>query len=412
MDLDIEMGDAAHVTQELPVDELPQADDILGTAEAQEPGELVEDESVDTGAGNQDGNEGKTLVPNKLHIRGVDTLHTDDIKAYVKSHFGPVDKVEWIDDSSANLVFGNEVTARDAIMALSAIEIVDVTVLPPGETLPAKPLDGKPECSLHIRVAVSSDKKQAGAALRSRYYLLHPEHDPEERRRRFRESRTRYRERDNDYRGNGGRRRRDSDDDVETFEASMYDDIPRPSRSQQVSVSEVNSTPSYVAENRGKELFINKTTRRDRSASPRRDRDGNARMDELDDSSYRNKAQARSLKNRIVADNSSKELFPSRTSGPGGQLDQLEAAIGSARLEDQDLPKIVDISEAKSGSSINIRGLASQRADDRTGFSIKGAAAASARELFPDKLGSSNSGRELLDPTRSKRRQRAQDLFS
>ncbi|EFY87457.1 hypothetical protein J3459_011080 [Metarhizium acridum] len=406
MDFDIEMGDAAQVTQDLPAEELPLADDILGTAEPQEPGELVEDESA-----NQDENERKTLIPNKLHIRGVDTLHTDDIKAYIKSHFGPVDKIEWIDDSSANLVFVNELTARDAIMALSAIEVVDVTVLPPGETLPAKSFDGKPEISLHVRFAVTTDKKQAGAALRSRYYLLHPEHDPEERRRRYKENRPRYRERDDDYRRSAGRRRRDSDDDVETFEASMYDDIPRSSRSQRDSAPAANLR-SYAEENRGKELFMKKSTRRDRSASPRRDRDGDAQMDDMDGSSHRNRAQARSIKNRIVADNSSKELFPTRASGRGGQLDQLEDSIGSARLEDQDLPKIVDISDAQSGNSINIRGLANQRADDRAGFSIKGAAATSARELFPDKLGASNAGKELLDPARSKRRQRAEDLFS
>jgi hypothetical protein len=135
-------------------------------------------------------------------------------------------------------------------------------------------------------------------------------------------------------------------------------------------------------------------------------------MGELNRSSQRNRTQARSLKERIVADNSSKELFPARNSGRGGQLDTLEDSIGSARLEDQDLPKIVHSSEAKPGSAINIRGLAGQKASDKAEFSIKGAAAANARELFPEKLGTSNAGKELLDPARSKRRQKAQDLFS
>ncbi|OAA44938.1 hypothetical protein NOR_03692 [Metarhizium rileyi] len=411
MDLDIEMGDAAQGSLELPVEELPLADDILGTAELQEPGELLDDEAADIGADGQEENERKTLIPNKLHIQGVDTLHTDDIKAYIRSHFRPVEKVEWIDDTSANLVFDSESTARDAITALSAIPVVDVTVLAPGEILPAKPFDGKPEISLHVRFAFDDDKKQAGAALRSRYYLLHPEHDPEERRRRHQENRPRYRDRDDHFRRHGGRQRRNSDDDVETFEASMYDDIPRPSRSRRDSAPEVNPR-SYVEENRGKELFMNKSSRRDRSASPRRDGDGDAQMDDLDRSSHRNRTQARSLKTRLVADNSSKELFPTKAKGRGGQLDQLENSIGSARLEDQDLPKVVDTTKVQAGGSLNIRGLANERAGAGPGFSIRGAASASAQELFPGKLGMSNAGKELLDPARSKRRQRAQDLFS
>ena len=67
----------------------------------------------------------ETVVPTKLHVRGLDTLHTEDIKAHVKAHFGPVDKVEWIDDSSANLVFSSEPTAREALVALSAIEVAE-----------------------------------------------------------------------------------------------------------------------------------------------------------------------------------------------------------------------------------------------------------------------------------------------
>lgn len=370
----------------------------------------MEDEPTNNGLGDQDDDESKTLVPNKLYIRGVDTLHTDDIKAYAKSHGAPVEKVEWIDDTSANLVFGNELTARDAIATLSTIEVADATVLAPGESLPGKPFGGRPEISLQVRFAVQSDKKQAGAALRSRYYLLHPEHDPEERRRRSKENRPRYRDRENDNRRNGGRQRRDSDDGVETFDASMYDDAPRPSRPRRDSSPEINSR-QHAEENRGKELFTSRNSKRDRSASPRRDRDGDARMDELDRSSHRNRTQARSIKNRMVADNSSKELFPTKASGRGGQLDQLEDSIGSARLEDQDLPKIVNAPETRVGGALNIRGLASQKGDEAAGFSIKGAAA-SARELFPNKLGPDNTGKELLDPGRTKRRQKAQDLFS
>ncbi|KND88479.1 Uncharacterized protein C16C4.16c, partial [Tolypocladium ophioglossoides CBS 100239] len=404
MDLDIEMGDAAYLAEDAPITDLPQADDILQPDEPEEPGEVVDDEPTNDNASSP-----KTVVPTKIHVRGLDTLHTDDIKAHVNAHFGPVDKVEWIDDGSANLVFGSEPTAREAIVALSAIEVADATALAVGESLPGKPVEGKPEISLQVRFAIESDRKQAGAALRSRYYLLHPEHDPEERRRRQHDNRSRYRERDGDSR-RGDRRRRDSDDQVETFEVSMYDDAPQPRRARRYSDSE-DRPRSHATVNRGKELFGDRPARRDRSASPRRDGDGNAHMDGLASSSRNNRARARSIKERLSTDNSAKELFPTKSSGRGGQLDELERSIGSARLQEEDMPKIVAVPDASAGGAFNIRGLASQHRGSDGGFAIKGAAA-SANELFPGKLGGSNAGKELLDASRVKRRQKAQDLFS
>ncbi|KAI9155277.1 hypothetical protein HJFPF1_07858 [Paramyrothecium foliicola] len=419
MDLDIEMDDAAEGVHDPIVADLQDGDDILQPNEPEEPGEVADDEpKVD------EADESSIIVPTKVHIRGVDTLHTDDIKAYVKAHYGVVDRVEWIDDTSANLLFSSELAARDALVGLSTIEVADATALAVGETLPAKPVDGKPEISLQVRFAVQSDRKQTGAALRSRYYLLHPEHDPEERRRRQQDTRSRYRNRDGDYRRNGGRHRRDSrdrDDEVETFEASMYDDVPRASRDRRESDSE-DRRRSYAQENRGKELFADRASgRRDRdrgrerSASPMRDRDGDDAIEDAPSSSSRNRVKARSIRDRLSADNESKELFPTR--GPKGrvsQLDRLESAIGSARLKEEDMPKIVATPEGPAGArGFSIRGSAGQRRDGETGFAIKGAAAgANARELFPSKLGGSNSGKELFEAGRSKRRQKAEDLFS
>ncbi|QPC76374.1 hypothetical protein HYE68_007126 [Fusarium pseudograminearum] len=403
MDLDIEMDDAVETGQDLPVVDLGR-DDILQHDELEEPGEVAEDEPVT--------DDSKTLVPTKIHIKGVDSLHTSDIKAYVKSHFGEVDRVEWIDDSSANLLFPSEPTARDAIVALSSVPVADATALAIGETLPAKPFDAKPEISLQVRFAVSSDRKEQGAALRSRYYLLHPEHDPEERRRKNQENRSRYRERDGGYRGDGGRRRRASDDDIETFEASMYDDAPRPARRRD---SDIEERPrSYTRQNEGKELFVGRKKQRDRSASPRRDRDGDDLMDRRASSSG-NRVKARDLRDRISTGNKSKELFPTKKSIKqfgGGNLDTLEQAIGSARLKDEDRPKIVSAPGARGdASSFNIRGMANKQGNGE-GFAIKGAAGANARELFPTKLGGNNAGKELFGGGRSKQRQKAEDLFS
>ncbi|QPH17236.1 hypothetical protein C2857_002044 [Epichloe festucae Fl1] len=409
MDLDIEMGDVDEGAMNVQVfEELPRADDILQSEELEEPGEVAEDELTGREAGG--GDEGQTLVPSKIHIRGVDTLHTDDIKAYVKVYFGPVDKIEWIDDNSANLVFGNEFIAGEAIISLSAIEIADVTALTVGESLPAKPFDGKPAVSLQVRLALKSDKKQTGAALHSRYYLLHPEHDPEERRKKYQKNQSRFRDREGDNRRSGIRHRRASDDDVDTFDASMYDDTPC-QRHARRSLSPDNSVRFHASENRGKELFANRVSKRNRSASPRRDTGSDGHMDALDRSSHQNKTHAKSIKDRIFIANSGKELFPIKATEKGGRLDQLEESIGSARLRDEDMPKIVDVSHARSDGGFNIRGLANQRGSEASGFAIKGAASANARELFPDKLGTTNAGKELLDSARSKRRQRAQDLF-
>lgn len=371
--------------------------------ELDEPGEVADD------GPQMDNKDSSTVVATKIHIRGLDTLHTDDVKAYVKAHFGPVDRVEWIDDVSANLAFSSEPAACEAIAALSSIEVADVTALAVGETLPAKPLDGRPEVSLHVRFALESDKKEAGAATRSRYYLLHPEHDPEERRRQQHENRSRYRERDGQFRRGDRRRRGSSDHEPQPFEASMYDDAP--SQPRRYSDPEERDR-SYTKENRGKELFQDRATKRDRSASPLREHDDGRRLDLLASSSRRNRVHARAIKGGLSDNNSSKELFPIKSSGKGGRLDQLERSIGSASLRDEDIPKVVSTPAASATGTFSIRGLASQRrASDSGGFSIKGAAA-SAKELFPNRLGGSNAGKELLETKRSKSRQKAQDLFS
>lgn len=347
---------------------------------------------------------------NKLHIRGVDSLHTDDIKAYIKHYHGAVGRVEWIDDNCANIVFDNESAARDAIVSLSAVEIADATALVPGECVPAKPLKQGAEVLLQVRFAVRGDRKQAGAAQRSRYYLLHPEFDPEERRRKAQEVRSRYRDRDGSQRRNGDRSMRQSDEEIETFEASMYDDAPR-ARQDRSPPEHHRLTRPHATENAGKELFARRASRRNRSASPQRRNGEDTQMDSVFESSHQNRRHARSIKSHLTASNSSKELFPMKSSGRSGQLDQLEKSIGSAHLRDEDLPQVTTASLTSSAMSFNIRGTANQKGQKDDGLSIKGAASANARELFPDKLGHSNAGKELLDLARTKRRQKAHDLF-
>ncbi|PHH68347.1 hypothetical protein CDD82_626 [Ophiocordyceps australis] len=420
MDLDIEMGDAA--PEAAHVANLPSADDILQPDEPEEPGELTDKDF--------DALDSPSLVSEKLHLRGLDTLHTDDVKAYVNRYYGAVERIEWIDDTSANLVFPSDLVARDALTALSAIQVTDASALSVGELLPAKALADKSEISLQLRLALDTDRKQAGAALRSRYYLIHPEHDPEEKRRRQQHGQVRYRDRDRHHDGHS-RLRRHSDDEEETFDATMYDDAPRTGDARSWS------------ENRGKELFSGRSIRRsrNRSASPRREARNDAYMDtepRLCKQNTANRAFSRSLKHHMAKTTykQPKELFPTRAPGRVGQLDQLERSIGSATLQEDDMPKIVSTPQT---GIFNIRGFATRHTQGPTsptasgGFAIKGTATNIRQDLSVKPgtaaaaagggttiaagtdagfragsiRGGPNAGKELLDPVRSKTRSKA-----
>ncbi|KAL1883012.1 hypothetical protein VTK73DRAFT_534 [Phialemonium thermophilum] len=455
MDLDIEMDDALDIT---PVgEETVYTTDII-PEEEQEPGEV--DESHISESQDNRVEEETTLVPNKVHIRGLDTFNPEDVKAYVSEHFssGRFERIEWIDDTSANLVFGSESTAQDAFIALAAVEVADPTQLPPLETLPAKSFSGKPESVLVVRLAVASDRKVTGAAARSRFYLLHPEYDPEERRRRGELHRSKYRDRNgygrDRHRRDRPRRRGDGDDEegAEPFDASLYDDdeaalakrerttmrggLRRPRSRGSSSLpadedGEVDDDDDEIRSrrNRDKELFPDRRPKgrdrpsdhRDRSASPLRD---GSRM-ELEDlardeaAAAQNREKARAIRDRLSIDNSTKELFPTKlasSSSPGhkAKMDSVDqgTVLSSAKLADRITPKasladrITPRSAEDAASGLNIRGLANKRGPNQ-GIAIKGM---SAKELFPEKLG--NAGKELfVDKAERRRRQKAEDSF-
>ncbi|EFX01554.1 hypothetical protein CMQ_6496 [Grosmannia clavigera kw1407] len=326
MDFDIEMEDAAggypgeaapyeatHHPDDMPRDD---TDDILGTdadidtRDGQEPGEIDEAvqaiDAADVAA--------EAIVPNKVHLRGLDTLTPDDLKAYFAEHAGGsggFDRVEWIDDSSANLIFGSESSAAAAVTALCAMPIADATLLPMGELLPAKPYTAKAKSAadmattsgpgLQVRFAVTSDKKQAGAASRSRFYLLHPEYDPEERQNR------RQNQRRDDRRGGSGRGRdrdyrskyrsyREEDDraaDIRnnSFDVNLYDD----------------DAPALAA--RTSQTSRSRTWSRSQSRSRSRSR------------SRRHDVSRRSQADRELFPGKSKELFPHKVGGEGSTED-------------------------------------------------------------------------------------------
>ncbi|KAH8882826.1 hypothetical protein GQ53DRAFT_440169 [Thozetella sp. PMI_491] len=454
MDLDIEMADAVDVADTGEAAQIPEAytHDII-TGEEQEPGEVDDDDDDANGRADNAHEPATEMVLHKIHIRGLDTFNPDEVKAYVSAHFsgGQFDKIEWVDDTSANLVYKSESTAQEALVALSSVEIADATLLAPLQGLPAKSYAPKPDSVLEVRFAVTTDKKVVGASTRSRFYLLNPEYDPEERKRRGDFQRNRYRDRDSDYhrdrRGDrrDGRRReyRYDDEDSAPFDVNLYDDVPdslakratRAPRSRRSSASSGSDEPgrrrSFAKQNQGKELFPSRRARGDdysrgRSMSPSRDSfaaqediDGRAR----EDAALRNREKARSMKERMIKDNSTKELFPSRDNsikelfpskgsasvGSKAQMDRFredKTTITSARLADRITPR----DGVRDGNDFSIRGLATKRASDQ-GIAIKGTGA-SVKELFPERF--ANSGKELFADKlegRGRTRQRAADSF-
>lgn len=108
-----------------------------------------------------------------LFLQGVDDMSTKDISRYCPS----LKKVEWIDDSSCNMVFETSEEAQAALLTL----VADDTVVVDHRTLvAAKPfLKEEEEHKLLIRVSTDEDVKERGARHKSRYYLIHGKEEEE-----------------------------------------------------------------------------------------------------------------------------------------------------------------------------------------------------------------------------------------
>ncbi|KAL5599024.1 uncharacterized protein BROUX77_006057 [Berkeleyomyces rouxiae] len=343
-----------------------------------------------------------TLASNKVHIRGLDVLTTADIKEYVREHYGSLERVEWIDDTSANLIFPSDTSASDALNALSATPIDHALAPTPDHLYPAKPFARQPETSLAVRCAFTRDKKENGAAARSRFYLLNPEYDPEER---MRYERERERERRHaDHRTLRDRqrarlRRADDDKDVEKFSNDFYDDDSQgdDDRARARRRRERSYSRSPARRNGSRELFPDRlgrgTTRRDRSASPARhtatmDLDADADTASLGPAARpgRNKERDQFIRDQQRLKNRGKNLFPEleprKPRATGSHMDMLD-------------------------ESVETKARAAQ------GFAIKGAATTKAKELFPSRF-TSNAGKELFAEKlhgRGKLRPKAEDSW-
>jgi hypothetical protein len=208
------------------------------------------------------------------------------------------------------------------------------------------------EVELQVRIAITTDRKPPRAHERSRFYMMHPEHDPREQRRQ-----------DSTLNKRGGRTR---------------DRSASPTRGRSA-YNRRDRSRSPISRNSRKELFPN---------GPQSD------------------------KNQIAAKNIKKELFPYLKSGTtplhrrrnsidavNDTSDELATNMSSSinvPLMDgsNEFPLHSDILERKE-EGLNIKGAA--------GLSIKGAAntEAKVKELFPAKVG--NKGKELFGNRARKR---------
>lgn len=321
-------------------------------------------------------------------------------------------------DTSANLIYDNEEIADQALRALTLPFNGDL--LPIFQLRSARSFPSKPTSELQVRIAAITDRKPPRAHERSRFYMMHPEHDPREQHRRDSTSRRGRSDR-------RPRRRRSYEDNA--FPASMYDDDPNAG----------NSPHSYSADRNG----ASRSRRRSRSRSPNRSaspssKRGNFRRRDRSPPRREIKASNRgkelfptslrttATKNKAAAANIKRELFPHlmksggstalhrRTNSIDATYDTTTDVLASNMAGAMSVPFVDGTADGNSKlRSDSLRQVASQTDNGDEGFSIRGAAGFSIRgsasksearvkELFPDKV--NNRGKELFAGLRERKR--------
>ncbi|OCK77596.1 hypothetical protein K432DRAFT_303826, partial [Lepidopterella palustris CBS 459.81] len=406
----------------------------------------------------------------KVNLQGLDNLNTGDVKRFASEHFSldQFIRVEWINDTSANLLYETADAALQALNAFSKDACPDAFSIPESG-MPTKGLSSHPNAELKVRLATVKDVKAPRAREASRFYLLNPEYDPSERKRNPRgrggrpsDDRGDYTKRHFDDREH---RRRRGEGDRAAFDVSMYDDDAGSSMINGSRNGRDVSQTSYTSSGedgyrkrvrfRGRretDLFASGTSDgrlRDRSASPDPDGDGRMGFPE-DENSIRRRIRQRTKSSTLLSSSASngKELFPNRSSPPKRSKELFphktdisnhrrtdatdetanmlasrmtvpfgdgSAGPRSRSLADRITPNQPDDmnEDAAKPEEITIRGSAEQT----PGFSIRGAAQAadtSSTELFPRKPGAGNFGKELFGEKikgRGGPRRKAEDMF-
>ncbi|KAL2863911.1 NCBP3 domain-containing protein [Aspergillus lucknowensis] len=465
IDMDLDLGP-------LPEAEAIETEQTLHTLTTTADGSVVDPQTAET-------------QYDKVHIRGVDELTTDNIKEFASSHFPQEQpaRIEWIDDTSANIVYSSPEIGLQALSALThdgELQGNGDTAIPPAVSgeIPAlrlraaKVLASHPDSVLQVRSAVKSDKKKPRAYEASRFYLMHPEHDPRERlRRELATERPRGggAESDGDYRrrrfdGRELRRRRDRDYE-EGITANMYDDTGATSGDHSEGDRDWDRgrrKRGSARRDRNLDLFSDEGAKsgrlRNRSASPGRDTlmlEGGY-IDERQESRRRFRERspppARRNEGRELfssdGDANSRELFPNKTADTYLKKELFPSKVSNHRRSDAidaadetadlfarriSIPLVDGAHDTKprrnrdlelfpdsESDGVNIRGAAGQdqgfaiRGAAENGISIKGRGGASVRELFPSKF-NSNAGKELFTDKLEGRggpRRRAEDMFT
>lgn len=110
-----------------------------------------------------------------LHLRGVDNLSTRLVKEYLERYVADRDfKIEWINDSSLNIIFDTPDEASESLVALTK-EYEEKSLEPTVERAARIYDKTMPEIDLTIRIANTDDKKLKNASAYSRFYLINPE---------------------------------------------------------------------------------------------------------------------------------------------------------------------------------------------------------------------------------------------
>ncbi|KAI1005451.1 hypothetical protein K3495_g2769 [Podosphaera aphanis] len=383
-------------------------------------------------------------VPQKVYLRGLDHLTTDDIKSFAAQYYDihKPSYVEWINDISANLVYSSSEIALDALKSFAAADIPDKSNSSVLQTVPAKPFPHYPLTKLEIRLAVLGDKKQAGARERSRFYLLNPEYDPAERRKRASNNKStkKYRDRqDGAYtsRKYDDREQKKRERDTE-FDNSFYDDdetiTSEPSenkRQRKRRYDNSGNTGSRSQEVRSvrseRELFpdlpgADGGRLRNQSASPLR---SSNRRNGRSKSASVNRSRPLDTQGNLKQ-NGPKELFPEKLSHPlrsihsrkDQKIDLFSDGMSFTSLRRNENTRPTNNRNQKSSKQIggfNIRGLVNGTppSPPTQEFLIKGAASdVRVKELFPTLQ--DGSGKESFSSIlggNSQRRKKAEDLF-
>lgn len=266
-------------------------------------------------------------APHKLHIRGLEDLTTDHIIAFTADHLSsdPPSRVEWIDDTSANIVFSTPAVALKALEQLTHPSYYGP--LSELRLRPARQFSAYPDSKLEVRLALVTDQKRPRAYEASRFYMMHPELDPREQRRKGRNRPERHHHYHGRRYGEDEQRRRRRDDRDQGFQPTMYDDDAgalanrkqgSASRRGSSSMHSTNSNSSNIASSAGDRRRYqgrgdySRAHGRGRSASPRRYDDDRAMSESRRRDRRRTPPDA--SKSRIWGgnhrENFGKELFP------------------------------------------------------------------------------------------------------